>query len=46
MSVLTKSVPVEAHNLVGLVKRYHSPLRRIYKIISKQLPDLHKDAAL
>jgi hypothetical protein len=46
MGVLTKSVPIEAHNSIGLVKRYHGPLRRIYKIISEQLPDLHKNAAL
>ncbi len=46
MGVLTKSVPVEAYNSIGLVKYYHGPLRRIYKIISEQLPDLNKNAAL
>jgi hypothetical protein len=46
MGVLTKSVPVEAHNSIGLVERYHGPLRRIYKIISEQLPNLNKNAAL
>ncbi len=46
MGVLIKSVSIEAYNLISLVKQYHGPLRRIYKIISKQLPDLHKNTAL
>ncbi len=46
MGVLTKSVPVEAYNLISLVKQYHGPLRRIYKIISEQLPNLYKNVVL
>ena len=44
--ITTKDVPVEAHNSIGLVERYHGPVRRAYKIISEELPDLDKDAAL
>jgi hypothetical protein len=46
IGVLTKSVPVEVHNSIGLVERYHGPLRRIYQIITIEAPDLSKDAAL
>jgi hypothetical protein len=42
----TRSVPVEAHNSVGMVERYHGPLRRIYHIITAELPDISKDMAL
>ena len=44
--VTTKDVPVEAHNSVGIVERYHGPVRRAYKIISEELPDLGEDSAL
>ena len=33
MAIEVKEVPVEAHNSVGLVERYHMPLRRAYDII-------------
>ena len=36
-----KEVLVEAHNSVGLVKRYYVPLRRTYKIIQDELKDEH-----
>ena len=39
-------MPVEAYNLVGIVERYYSPLRRIYRIITIELPDISKDMAL
>ena len=32
MAVTVKEVPVEAHNSVGLVERYHTPLRRAFEI--------------
>jgi di/tripeptidase len=35
-----KEVPVEAHNSVGKVERYHGPLRRAYEILSNELPSL------
>ncbi len=46
MGVLIKSVLIKAHNLISLVEQYHGPLYRIYKIISKQLPNLYKNIVL
>ncbi|KAI0995524.1 hypothetical protein K3495_g12656 [Podosphaera aphanis] len=42
----TKGVPVEAHHSIGLVERYHGPLRRIYKIITAEIPGINKNLAL
>jgi hypothetical protein len=39
-------VPIEAYNLVGMVECYYGPLRRIYYIITTELPDIGKDMAL
>ena len=33
LGIQTKCVPVEAPQSVGLVERYHAPLRRAYMII-------------
>jgi di/tripeptidase len=41
MAIEIKEVPVEAHNSVGLVERYHAPLRRAYEIIQDELKDEH-----
>jgi hypothetical protein len=41
MAIGIKEVPVEAHNSVGLVERYHAPLRRVYEIIQDELKDEH-----
>jgi hypothetical protein len=41
-----KAVPVEAHNSIGMVERYHGPIRRAYQIISVELPDISKEIAL
>ena len=30
MGICTKAVLVEAHNSIGMVERYHGPLRRVY----------------
>lgn len=46
MGIQTKGVPVEAHNSVGIVERYHGPLRRAYQIIAAELPGLDKSIAL
>ena len=46
MGIYTKVVPVEAYNSIGIVERYHGPLRRAYSIITKELPNLAKDTAL
>ncbi|POS85440.1 hypothetical protein EPUL_003831 [Erysiphe pulchra] len=37
MSITTKAAPTEAHHSIGLVERYHTPLRRAYEVISKDL---------
>ena len=37
MAIEIKEVPVEAHNSVGKVERYHAPLRRAYDIIQEEL---------
>ena len=46
LGTVTRSVPVKAHNSVGMVERYYGPLRRIYYIIIAELPDINKDMAL
>jgi hypothetical protein len=43
MAVEVKQVPVESHNSVGKVERYHIPLRRAYKIIRSELKDSDTD---
>ena len=43
IAIEIKEVPVEAYNSVGLVKRYHAPLRRSYEIIQDELKDEHID---
>jgi len=37
MLIDIKEVPVEAHNSVGLVERYHAPLRYAYEILREEL---------
>ena len=46
MGTITKSMPVEAHNSIGMVERYHGPLRHIYHIITSEIPGIDKDMAL
>jgi hypothetical protein len=41
MLIKVKEVSVEAHNSIGLVKRYHAPLRRAYEILKAELKDEH-----
>jgi hypothetical protein len=43
MAIEIKEVLIEAHNSVGLVERYHAPLRRAYEIIQDELRDEHID---
>ncbi|KAJ5379608.1 hypothetical protein N7509_012727 [Penicillium cosmopolitanum] len=43
MSIKIKEVPVEAHNSVGKVERYHAPLRRAYEILREELKDENID---
>ncbi|KAI1798510.1 putative transposase [Daldinia bambusicola] len=37
MSITTEEVPVEAHNSIGQLERYHGPLRRAYEVISEDM---------
>jgi hypothetical protein len=37
MAIELKEVPVEAHNSVGKVERYHAPLRRAYEVIRDEI---------
>jgi hypothetical protein len=37
LSIEVKEVPVESHNSIGKVERYHNQLRRAYKIIRIEL---------
>ena len=46
LGIVTRSVPIKAHNLVGMVKRYYGPLYYIYYIIIAELLDINKDMAL
>jgi hypothetical protein len=41
MSIKVKKVLVEAYNSVGLIKRYHALLRRVYKILKAELKNEH-----
>jgi hypothetical protein len=43
MLIKVKEVPVEAHNSVGLVERYHALLRCVYEILKAELKDEHID---
>jgi hypothetical protein len=39
-------MPVEAHNSIGIVECYYSPIWRAYNIITAKIPDINKDMAL
>jgi hypothetical protein len=41
-----KAVPVEAHHSIGVVERYHTPIRRAFKIIQLECPELNQDMQL
>ncbi|KAI0997666.1 hypothetical protein K3495_g10518 [Podosphaera aphanis] len=46
MAISTKEVPIESHNSVGVVERYHAPLRRAYEIIHDEINNVPKDVML
>jgi hypothetical protein len=46
MGIKVKIVPVEAYNSIGIVERYHGPIRRAYLIITTKIPGINKDIAL
>ena len=37
MAIEVKEVPVESHHSVGLVERYHAPLRRAFRHLAKSM---------
>jgi hypothetical protein len=46
MGTKIKIVPVEAHNSVGIIERYHGPIRRAYLIITAEINGINKDTTL
>jgi hypothetical protein len=38
MGTNVKETPTEAYNSIGLIERYHVPLRRAFNIIAKEMP--------
>lgn len=46
MAIEIEQVPVEAHNAVGKVERYHTPLRRAYDIISSEITNASPESVL
>ena len=46
MGIIVKNAPVEAHHSIGMVERYHEPLRRVYSIISNEIPGIKPNLAL
>ena len=46
LAIDVHEVPVEAHNAVGKVERYHGPLRRAFQIIKADLPGTTDDHVL
>lgn len=46
MEIIDKNAPVEAHHSIGMVKRYHRPLRQVYSIITTKIPGIKPDFAL
>ena len=39
-------MPIEAYNLVGIIKRYHGLIQRAYLIIIAEIPDINRDIGL
>ena len=37
LDIKCHAVPVEAHNSIGMVERYHAPLRRVFEILYAEL---------
>jgi hypothetical protein len=42
MGIMCKQVPVEAHNSIGKIERYHAPLRRAFEILFAELSNIMK----
>ena len=46
MGIIVKNALVEAHHSIGMVERYHGPLRRVYSIVTSEIPGIEPDLAL
>ena len=46
MGIIIKNAPVEAHHSIGMVERYHGPLRRVYSIITTEILGIEPKLAL
>jgi hypothetical protein len=46
MRITVKTAFVEAHHSIGMMKRYHDPLRRVYAIITTEISSIDLEIAL
>ena len=46
MGIIVKKVSVEAHHSIDLIECYYGPLRRVYAIITIEIPGINADLAL
>jgi hypothetical protein len=46
MRILVKTMSIEAHHSIEMMKRYHDPLRRIYSIIAIEISGIDLEIAL
>jgi hypothetical protein len=46
MRITVKTISVEAHHSIEMMKRYHGSLRRVYAIITTEISDIDLEIAL
>ena len=46
MGIIIKNALVEAHHSIGMVERYHGPLRQVYSIFTSEIPGIKPNLAL
>jgi len=46
MNIKTKEIPIESANSMTYVERYHTPLRRAFRIIKSELPNISDEEVL
>ncbi len=46
MRIIVKTISVEAHHSIDMMKRYHESLRRVYSIITIEISDIDLELAL
>ena len=46
MRIIIKNTLVEAHHSIGMVERYHRPLRQVYSIITTKIPNIKPELVL